>query len=322
MKNSKPSNTQVDHHFFLGDLGQLEKASYKRVAINAINKRHCFSISVPHHFELDSRPVTRDGRFKRLALFRSNRDGEVSVAVSELERDVSPLEWFCGDAEEHSIEILKRRDLRTPGGVETDCLTQLPGSRLGRAVVFKDGSNLFCIESVFSAEKFANDPQVPFAICQSFKLTEPTLLEHAEAISNATCNQIEFHYPGSWILKKTMGVSALTSTESGGTITIDTSPVRGSAEGYARHCHQRHYPQPKGTILQLLPTESSPQFEDCYYGMAKFGNPQTVIVLASFLHLQGRSCIMLQTPSFKSNSRAWAVNKRAYEIVRDSFRTA
>lgn len=321
MDGNTLSESKIKRYFLLADVKQSDGASFRCSRVNCADSSQSFSIFVPNDYELINQTTpSHKSRFRQLALFQSSGSGEITVGVSELVKDVSPLEWFCGEAVDRSSKILIRKDLRTPGGIETDALVQYPNSVFGRAIVFKDGSNLFCIECKLPIDLMERDPMLPFTVCHSFELANPTKAPFAESIQTSENQFCNFNFLESWKLDQNDEGTKLTSLSSNGELYVNADFAQESARAFAKLCFERRISRTKSKHLHLIPTESATEFEHCHFGLAKFGDPQIAVVLTSFLYKEVQSCLILKTPSFKSDSKAWAINKRAYEIVRDSIR--
>jgi hypothetical protein len=264
--------------------------------------------------------------------------GEVEVALAICRRDFNLEDWLdivC--ASEHE-EILDRCTVATPNGAATHVLTRGKsefGPHIARRTACKDGDRMYHVQ-VRSAENVYSQLADKFLLClASFRLVSPLGHRTAETLLNFQRDApvpFSFQRLSSWNVVnevmdgKTCAVELMDNSEENcGQVHIEVHRT-GDAMGVidllqkrANAMKEMRFHLNGSPILPLLPPadfEAAAIYAPtAYRNASQFDCP----VLALGRSRQAVT-IGLLGPSRQESPEWWAINKRAFEVVRDSLR--
>ena len=274
----------------------------------------------------------------------------ISVSCTECDREVSPMDWLATRPEHRRSVILDRKDLHYAGGTNSWILYRLPSGRMGQANTVKDGKRIFliaCSSSAGDYPKLADD----FALAiRTFDLLAPerrVLAEDLRFHALPLSDQPRFAFPASWsfdaepLVPDTLhGMPAasdamksaacrIVAHDQGrwmGEISVFTR-CRDDASVNSQKClraavrvlESRHL-RVRGACI--IPLQGDKRFVGGCYSIveAQSGGSDyeclvTVLERASYL-----LTLLSVGPTKQSAAQAWAVNRRAAEIIRESMR--
>ncbi len=263
------------------------------------------------------------------------RDLKLRVSVRRLVRELHAFDLVAGQLEASGHHIIETRLIDNDGHLDVDVLTRLPGGSTMRLRTVSDGEWLFEVSAEAAHDHFQRIAHEAFFCLASFRIRNPSCIVWAEQHmewQGAGQFLTSFKYPASWNLTERVQNADLVAAKL-------TSEYEGSQTGQIRlEVHQR---ASERDSLDLLRSYSNSLKNS---GMHLTGAP---IVPVSPLNGFDRAWMYSPTGMFDGNrfdapvlmvensdvtvliglvgtSREhspewWAINKCAFEIVRDSL---
>lgn len=264
---------------------------------------------------------------------------QIKVDVLQLFREASPADLVETQIEQMQAEILARRSAYGAGGEIIDALMKIvysAGFLIRRTMTVKDGSRVFLITAEVTESAYSAVAEEILISLQSFRLLNPdgaataeTLIKHCQPMP------IGFHFdhPKSWQITEAFSdqdhcVLNLNTEFEGncaGRIIIEvhrpdtTRSAINTIERYANELQQmgiRHNGAP------VIPIQPTPNFTRAWaYAPTTTFQEQPIDAPALVLeHPLALALIGLIGPSRQTSPEWWAINKRTFEIVRDSLK--
>jgi hypothetical protein len=261
---------------------------------------------------------------------------EISVTADELSREVSPAEWVKNRLERAGHSILAERQEYGAIGAFADVLTEAVGPEgrlLARTNMVKDAGRIFSITCAAREDVFPKRADEFFGSLASFKLLHPENAPLAEPLSTFTelyPAVFGFRYPASWRL-----VEEVAGTEEACDVRLDN--FDGERCAGRIYVHARAAEQPRKLVSGLfarleqagiralgrpdLAPEAAPEG---FLKASSLVSPATyqgdkMEIRAVVLEIEGLSLLLaLGGPARAMSADWWAINKRAFEIVRAS----
>jgi len=261
----------------------------------------------------------------------------ISIYISHINREVGASEWVELDLVTNKNEILDRREIYCESGFLSEFLTKILINKqpfITRISMIKDGQRIFRIDAQVPEDMYDEVSEQIFISLSSFRLLKPEgqfTAEKLEKYERIEPINIFFNYPSSWQIKKNMYTNNFYD------IIVDTSFNNVCAGQIYIEIHNRHEAiiskvlsayfdrlKKVGVLTTgspLIPVHPPKQFESAqfYYSSAKYNNynintPVLLFEVKKYIVLLG-----LIGPSKEAAPEWWAINKRAFEIVRDSL---
>lgn len=300
-----------------------------------------FRTAVPRHWKPQPLGQETPGGPKPLARLGTTGDRSVEVHVDliEVDRDVNPSDWLENGYAAAGAEILHRRDALGPQGKVSDLLVRCAhdhGAAICRGTIVKDGPRMFRIEARAAESAYAEWAEALLLCLASFELLNPLGDPTAEPVIEETSDgpaPFSFRRLNSWqILESVHGepgqLLQLASHHEGaalGRITIEVckkAPER-QLERLARKYAERL--KAEGIRLSgaaVIPTEPPGDFRAAavFAPLATCTGHSFDSPVLLFEHDEALVLLALLGPTRGESPEWWAINKRAFEIVRDSLR--
>ena len=293
--------------------------------------------------DVPSTPPTPEQPMAALSLARSLDEprGEIEIGAVLLEREVAPADWLANFLEASGHAIVESRRQWSRGGDVADVLTRCEtpaGPGLARWLAIKDHNRLFvlqarCLEAHYAAH--ADDFLVAIS---SFAPIHPSRWPLAERLRSFTRRQpgdFCLFYPESWRLQQDPASSANVH------VLHVISVVDGSVAGkmtlaaVARHAEDDPQKLADNYLAELeragihasrVPLAASQPvggFEAAWQSHMEAARRDSTIEgrLTVGRRPDAWFLLALLGPSRQTAPDLWAVNKRAYEILLEWFRT-
>jgi hypothetical protein len=299
-----------------------------------------FETAIPAGWVSESPRLLRHQSFLVYSTMRpKNRlDAELRVGAAKPGRDVNPADWLEITWGSVGSQIIHRRDFRAHGGTHADMLVKYSdekGTWISRSTIVKDGPRLYYIEARAAPSTYSTLAE-DFLMClASFRLLYPNSSATAELLSETMCRTpvlVRFQRPEFWLCSppsenpetNSIQLESRFDNADVGKITVDLhEPGNGTsmyrmANGHADRLKQR------GIHLDgaaLIPLQASPPYHGAvlYSPVATENGHEFEVPLLFLQHPTALVVLGLYTPSRNESPEWWAINKRAFEIVRDSL---
>jgi hypothetical protein len=269
-------------------------------------------------------------------VFGSSSRAEIRVIVDNIPRETSPAEWVLIELERAGHTLVTQSEMDTPIGTLADILTKIDGpdgTMLARTNMAKDGARIFTItcqarEDVY--RELAGEFLISLA---SWKLLAPEKAPLAEPLgtfSELYPAAVGFRYPESWQL-----ASEVLSAE---VCDVRLDNLDGDRRTGQIHVQLRAAQRPQKLVSAYLAKlaaagvelQGRPDLTPCsprkgFLTAASLVAPAAYKgdpfeVRAHAMEIDGAGLLIaIAGPARSKFPASWAVNKRAFEIVRDSI---
>ena len=299
-----------------------------------------FSLTVPADWH--SLPVRHDlpcglSPLARLGTTNGPR-AEVRVDVVTMDRDVNPADWLDIAHTVAGAQILHRRDAFGPQGKVSDMLVRCrddSGSTIRRVMIVKDGSRMFRVETQAAEPAYGELAEDLLVCLTSFALLHPNGVPTAEPVVNEFRDgtvPFTFRRLESWpVLElahdggdKMLQLTSRHEGEAVGRITVEirrkssTCELQAVARSYAERLKSEGFHLHGAAVVPMKPPErfraASVFAPSVSYAGHAFDSPVLL-----FEHDEALVLLALLGPTRQESPEWWAINKRAFEIVRDSL---
>ena len=309
------------------------------------DRRHApctFELAVPKVCEPISveLPVASKEPFVPLAQYQTSGDRRLSVRV---QFTCLPREMGACDVAElcelaAGAKVVQRRDWPDTDGRQAEIFTEFEEAGrkwIRRLRVVKDGARLFRVDATASEEDFPEVEKDCALSVMSFRLLDPENQSYAEELRECTARTplpFLFRYPQSWRPREVSGedcrcMRTLEHTwDEGvrGTVTVEVCrkqegvPTTRIVRAFARRLKDAGYRLNGAPITPVPPPRG---FEAAYVFAPPAAKDGTAICTSAYLAENATSAalVSLVGPSRDTDHWSWAINKRAFEIVRDSL---
>jgi hypothetical protein len=303
--------------------------------------RFRFAITLPRRWQRRAFGTDTSHGAGMLACFGPNDDvpSAVCVNVIESDREVNPADWLEITYAAVGAQILQRRDAFGPQGKVSDMLVRCVEDNvptIRRGILVKDGSRMFHVEARAAESAYAEFAEDLFVCLISFELlnptgeltSEPMIEEHHDGAVPFT-----FRCPCSW---KTLQVAdnghgrilELTSQQDGRVVGRMIVEVRARSSGCdlqtlaAGHADRLRAAGIHFNGAPLVPIKPPERFQTAavFAPAAECAGHTFDSPVLLFEHARGLVLLALLGPTRDESPEWWAINKRAFEIVRDSLR--
>lgn len=299
-----------------------------------------FRIDVPRSYKIHSELIeSAEGyqRFQPLITFRhsSQPDERISIGMCESTRDVAPADWLEIDLDAQPGEILAKRSTGSPFGTQLEILYRSTADDKDHVSIIrtsKDGARLFRIEAAAPAANYNDVAHEMYSAVNSFRMTDPEPSVCAEPLVPFRSGILDFQYPESW--RSTQSCPAMgevcvdLATEHdgqiAGTIVLkhwlrsnDQDAAR-IVRAYSEACQQKGM-HCCGAALVSVPAPPNCRAAHIYQPRVTFGGRALEMPTLVFESDHALVLLGLVGPTRDESPEWWAINKRAFEIVRDSL---
>lgn len=329
---------------------ELDSRFYKARITGKKNDRLQCIISIPEPcYHSDAPPGTVKQRGPFIALSHFERTGcpelQFTISYCELSREVGAAEWTQIEIERSGGRLIQQRDVYGPGGWVSDILSQtvIDDRRfVSRHMMVKDGSRLFWVEGIAPIRDYLDVAKDIFVSLQSFRLLQSERLNTAEPLEQFSLDvpfKTYFEHPSSWEVQQEGAIQngcslSLKTSDEELVHSIENWPAgeigvticrRGSdrtaaqiARGYAQGLQNRGIRIGGAPVLPIQPPL---QFESAglFLPSATYENTALDAPLIIFINSEVEISLSMVGPSRETSPEWWAINKRAFEIVRDSL---
>lgn len=320
------------------------ESRFRLITIGHRDPRLAHQIIVPRQCEFMPAKLlapANGGLFSPISRFESPADDRlaVTVSVSLLSRSAAPADWLRIELDQLRHVVVRRKDVTTSAGRSADVLTRITSDGRGRSIarhlVVADGPRVFRIEASVAESAYrllAEDLMVAVA---SFRLVAAERAVGAEPLA---CTRLAgsggraVSHPASWKLEYgstaaelSQGVlcSRFEGRDSGRICLLRASrsdtDARALTGAFLRWLQQTGV-HTRGAALH--PVGRAAEWPRIHFfdgggtsDGAAFDTPALVFESADDWTLLG-----LVSPTYETSPQWWAINRRAFEIVRDSLR--
>lgn len=320
------------------------ESRFRIVTVGHRNPQLAHQLATPRQCEfVPAKPLApgNGGLFSPISRFESPADDRlaVTVSVSRLSRSAAPADWLRIELDQLRQVVVRRTDVNTPAGQSADVLTRITSDGRGRAVarhlVVADGPRVFRIEASVAESAYRLRAEDLMVAVASFRLVGAERSVGAEPLA---CTRLAgsggraVSHPASWKLEYestaaelSQGVlcSRFEGRVSGRICLLRAS--RSGADARAMTGAFLRWLQQTGVHTRgaaLHPVGRAAEWPRIHYfdgggasDGAAFDTPALVCESADDWTLLG-----LVSPTYETSPQWWAINKRAFEIVRDSLR--
>jgi len=275
-----------------------------------------------------------------LARFRAaSRPGiDIDVSMTVLPREIHTGDFAELLATASGDKVVQRRDWEHTQGCQAELFAEF--ERLGekwvrRSRVVKDGQYVFCVDAMAPKPAFAKFAKDCAHSVMSFRLLSAENRPYAEGLKELSGDspcRFSFRYPETWKLARTAfdshrAVFALNNSQRDtldGTLTLEIHqrrpdyPLARYARAYATSLRDAGF---RLNGAPVLSTSSPAGFDAAYVFTPPTTKDGLEVTAGAVLMEQGTAVTILGIvgASRESSPWAWAINKRAFEIVRDSL---
>ena len=286
---------------------------------------------VEHETPRGSRPLAR-------LVAPAGQSAGVRVDAIELDRDVNPADWLEIGYEASGAEILKRRVVFGPRGKVADLLVRCDGDNgptLRRGMIVKDGPRMFRVEARAAEDAYAELAEDLLTCLASFKLLHPEGTPTAEpVVEENLAGPVPFRFQrlDSWQTVETgdndqgtiLHLASRHEEQDVGRITIEVrkkSPEEGLQNLARDHAERLKAAGIHLTGAPVVPTEPPERFQAAavFTPSAKYDGHAFDSPVLLFESDEALAMVALFGPTRQESPEWWAINKRAFEIVRDSL---
>jgi hypothetical protein len=320
---------QLDSRFFVARFsGQPEERFGFQLAVPR-SSRH----DSVQNYEVPNDPCAPVTRFTSEA-----DDMHLTISVALLSREVTAGDFAIIDAFRRGRIVARRRDEEDSNGTRAQIVSicgENHRRRLVRSRVIKDGNRLFRIEVDAPFDR-SGDTDADWDISlSSFTLLAPESSPAAEPLCLYEANDgtsFSFRYPGSWRKVQPIPSGLVNRVElvnelharTAGCIILEATPSGASTSATVRIREFAEYLKHSGVKLggsPVVPVDGLPDFPVVYaYAPAAMKDGHDFAVWALWIRKAGSIVFLSFTGDGRKYSfENWAINKRAFEIVRDSL---
>lgn len=321
--------------------GSGKAAERFRLAMSSLfdKTRIKFEIAVPVAWRILDQLADPSLAFRTIEYVDPLQSATIKVQLTNQYRDVNPADWLSIAWDSAGGEVLHRRESSTPGGAVCDLLVRhvdKKGTSIWRSMIHKDGSRLFRVEARADEDLYANHAEDLFVSLSSFRLLHPENKPTAESLHDASFSlpvPLTFQRLESWTVEPAIVdpdrcVLHLTSQHEGvevGRITVEIRrPVENRslnqlAIAFSEQLKSSGFRLGGAPILPITPPKRF-QAAAVYQPTAQFEGDKLDSPVLLYQHEEAQILLALLGPSRETSPEWWAINKRAFEIVRDSLR--
>lgn len=298
-----------------------------------------FIIQLPENFQPEKLGNSDDlskNHYINIATFAQVESPEVHIDISLrcLPQEVNLRDWIRVDAEKSVSQILQWRVIND--GIDLLLHEVNNGnSFLSRRRLVQNGNYIFCITATSPEERYNQHFEKFFLILESFQALFPsTFVTNSEQanLEKDITNKISFKYPSNWNQEDTtkydkqllFRFNNLSSGVSVGRMIVEFESMGG--DDHELTMFQRYLGALKQTGIRLngvpmLACKPKFGFDNAwiYDPLASYQGEKLVTI--SLVLRQGTTYVLigLLSPAYDIAPEWWAINKRAFEIVRDSL---
>lgn len=282
-----------------------------------------------------------DYGFQRSARFMppNGKEAEIIVSIISHERDVNAADWLNLSWIRSASQVLQRRDFLTPSGMMTDMLVLYVGedrtSSIYRSMIIKDGHRMFRIEGRTAERVYEDLAEDIFISLSSFRILQPERSSTAEPLIDAKFNspaKLWFQHLESWkVVPVTIDnrecLLTIVSNHEGmevGRIMLNVRKRTPELNLFNLVKDYSKQLKKSGVYLtgaRIIPIQAPTAFQAAaiYQPSARYGSHQFDAPLLLFKNKEVFVLLSLLGPSRDESPEWWAINKRAFEIVRDTL---
>lgn len=306
---------------------------------NKLNNKIDFNLLVPKNWKFaELKEEQYIGGLVKRFIPELNLNARIDVYRNFLIRECNPSEWIENELTANGHEIILSRKSNSIVGIVSDLLTRCVmtnTTHIVRTTMVKDAAQLFRVECWATEELYPQLAEIFLLALASFSLTFPQNLPVAEKLNSFSGLYpaiFTFKYPSSW----TDNVEASLSSEckvkfenffenkNNGTLFINIAKTRykkaekvledfflqRNNDGYLIENH----------LTKLSDITKGSQTNSSFDLMIKNRKGNPLEMRCNLVSEKDYSVLLgLISPLRESSPNWWSVNKRCFEIVRDSF---
>lgn len=305
------------------------------------DRRYHFSILLPDTWRVDTATPdepTPAAPIKTLAAFTTRRrQASVGILAVRLARDVAPADWLELLLEERGEQVLSWRETDTPGGRVADILSRLEtprGTWVSRWLALKDGNVLFVVRCRTREQDYPDYADTFLLALDSFRLLSPCdwpFAEPVQALNLPISPGLAVILPKSWQIRRDQYDNAnvrsfqvTNQTKDGSIGTMTVAGIARSAESdpqnlavnYVRELRRNHV----GICnIPLDAADAGGPFDAVWRGRAEALLRGQKVEVRVFVGQCGAAWFFAGSlgAARQTHAGAWAINKRAFEILVD-----
>ena len=266
-------------------------------------------------------------------------EAELNVFVMDLGREVAPADFLESQLVLQGETILEKRTAPTDGGEALDILSRARTdgrTTLLRRLAIKDGRRMFILRAL-ALEKDYESLKQHFAVAlSSFNPLNPNpwpLAESLKSFSRSFPSDFVLFYPESWsfaqdpVITETylQGdlINKVNEQQMGRLLlTIMSRSLEPDRQRLVEMLVEPMKPLGLGTSLaEVQPIDPPQAFEAAWAGLDRGGDPPLEGRLVVAQRPDAWFTFLLLGPSRENSPTAWAINKRALDIVLGFLRT-
>jgi hypothetical protein len=289
----------------------------------------------------DLSSLASTGRFRSWLRFQNpETHAGLEISAAQLPREVNASDWVELVLREMDEEVVEARDFASPAGFLPDVLSRPSrtsgGSWLRRTLAIRDADRLWGISALAPADVYPGMASNLFLSLSSFQLLHASggpaeKLFRYEAVAPVPFG---FSYPEAWLLKPLpatgdtarMVLANMREDVRAGSIMIEVAAAR---QHTLQSVLQRHMDLLTQAGISreeadVVPVAGHPPFSEVWCSAMQGSREGVRLELPVVIGRHSRAWVLagLVTPDRGVSPVWWAVNKRAYEIVRGSLTIA
>lgn len=310
--------------------------TFRRVLFEPKNYEQSFFFNMCVHEEMSTVVPIRseDESVVELLRFGTSDDAEVVVNVARLMYEMNPADWLDLYLEKKNIEVVETDVWSSPAGIVCDPVIRYDDGSLGKMRTVKDGDRMFLITARSKPGRWSEFGDSAQVMLNSFGLTNPTKQVTAEPVKPYSVDSLpqgSFVCPASWengtkVCQTDEAVFYLDLVESVSMGRIIVHLARESDQLNALTLAQMHSQRLQAMGFHvggapLAPAVNHAGQQACFdlnllarYNESDFDARARINREGGIVGLVG-----LLSPARNASPELWAINKRAFEIVRDSL---
>ncbi len=328
--------------------------SQKDIENNFVNKINELTPGSTYHFSLviskswqkediPQRIPTMDDPAAVIGLYRkAASSAEILITAYLTPREVHPTDYVKIILSANHSTVLKKREFPSDYGVVGDylCETEAEGTKsITRTVGIKDGNRIFVISCSVDSGKYNKETADEFFIAvATFKLLHPSQDRYAEKMKTYYFGEpkpvpIQFSFPASWLSEtdptpppRGNAVFFLNKNKDKtlGHISFCSVPPNAfpTAQDFFKFYCSRLKQNGLGITEKLLKKEPSSAYEQAYtvFTSGKMHGAACEISCVVIIEKGAMVLVALVSPSEKTDMGAWAINRRAFNILLETLK--
>lgn len=310
-------------------ISRLDAKLFREISIEQDVSGIGFRFVVPRATSIRKQHTVDKSR-SDISLFELESTGGMRISLSRHHqlREYSASYWHQWELLRQGRSTVKSRECVTQVGRVSDILSRKSldaNDYVFRSTVFKNAGIVYFLDVGVPQAEYSGRAAEILSILSSFEILSPNNELFAEKMGRFRLanKPHSFIHPSSWSIESSHGGEIMILNENKGEKmgAIYLSEGRSESDGLTNHL--RHIEQDRVQLaesnIQLVPVDS--RFDKAYAGNPKAGRDgkHLYIAMLTFQMRDLQASITLLSPTQTDNLIWWAINYRAFEIIRDYF---